>query len=301
MKIRHLTSIILIVILTSCVVSQGEKVTRKHKKLKGMSDAKLYKETVANYLDYQNINFKKISISYEQEGKKQEFRGSVRMLKDSIIWVSISKLGIEGMRMKLTPDSVAFIDRLHRKYMLTDYSYFNEHFNLELDFFLIQRMLTNELPEYRIAGNAPFFRNFKGKKTDKHYIFYSRKRKDKKYWKQREALTGIEGNTLEVLRISPDLMRLESIDIYDTQFFKLGGQQTVNFNLKYSNYKIYNEKYLFPETITATLQRKLVTASEDIPHYEKMILAIQINKLAVNEPNLRFPFSISKKYRLINE
>lgn len=302
MKIGHIIWVLCIVILTSCAASQGEKVVRKRKKLKGMSNAKLYKETVANYLDYNTISFKKINISYEQAGKKQNFRGSVRILKDSIIWLSISKLGIEGMRVKLTPDSVAFIDRLHRQYMITDYSYLNERFNLKLDYYLVQSILTNELPEYRIAGDLPFFRNFKGKKTATHYLFYSKKRKAKRYWKTQQKLTGNEGSTLEILRISPDLMRLESIDIYDTQFFKERGQQTVNFNLKYENYKTYNEKHLFPERIITTVQRKL-TKEQPTPKSfsEKMMLTITVNRLEIDEENLSFPFKISKKYTQIYE
>ncbi len=72
-------------------------------------DAKIYKQTVDNYLKFSTLNLKKITINYEEGDKKHSFRGSLRILKDSIIWLSISKMGIEGMRVKLTPDSVAFI------------------------------------------------------------------------------------------------------------------------------------------------------------------------------------------------
>lgn len=292
-----------IILLTACAVSQGERVERKRKRLRSISNAKLYKETVAHYLDYKTINFKKISISYEEEGEKQDFRGSVRILKDSIIWLSISKMGLEGMRVKLTPDSIAFIDRLHREYMITDYSYLNERFNLELNYYLVQSILTNQLPEYRIAREElPFFRNFKGKKSATHYLFYSKKRKDRQYWREHQNKKGNEGSVLEILRISPDLMRLESIDIYDTQFLGKNGQQTVSFKLKYEDYKTYNEKHLFPERITTTVQREII---EDFSTYksthDKMILSIEVNKLEVNPQSLSFPFNISSKYKRIHE
>lgn len=299
MKLKNIIWILYAVFLTSCAVSQGARVERKHKKIKRMSNARLYNEVTTNYLDYKTINFKKINISYEQKDKKQEFRGSVRILKDSIIWLSISKMGIEGVRVKLTPDSVFFIDRLHREYMMTDYSYLNKRFNLELDYYLVQSILTNQLPEYRVPEKFSFLRNFKSKKTNMHYLFYSKKRKDKKYWKEQRNITGNEGSTLEVLRITPDLMRLESIDIYDTQFLKPKGQQTVNFNLKYNNYKIFEEKHLFPEEIVATVQRKLLKESASL--FEKMILTISINKLEIDTQNLGFPFKISRKYNRIYE
>ncbi len=146
MKIKTLIIAFCVLLLASCAVPKGEQVVRKRKRLKTMSDAKIYKQTVDNYLEFNNLNLKKVTINYEEGDKKRSFRGSfrgsLRILKDSIIWLSISKMGIEGMRVKLTPDSVAFIDRLHRQYMTTSYDYLNEKFNIELDYFLIQSFLT---------------------------------------------------------------------------------------------------------------------------------------------------------------
>lgn len=302
MRLRYITSILLTLVLSSCVVSMGEFVERKQKKLKRMSDAKLYEETVANYLDYNTINFKKINIAYEEGDKKQEFRGSVRIQRDSIIWLSISKLGIEGMRVKLTPDSVVFIDRLHRKYMETDYSYLNARFNLELDFFLVQSILTNRLPEYRIGGDLPFFRSFRGKRGKGHYIFYSKRKTERKYWKMQRKNRGIKGSTLEILRISPDIMRLESIDIFDTEFFTEEKLQRVRFNLKYQDYKMYNEESLFPEKIITTVERDIVNnVARERKASEKMILTITVNKMEVDPEHLSFPFTISSRYKKIDE
>lgn len=300
MKLRYSIITLYILFFTSCAIHQGEKVVRKEERVRNISNAKLYKDVVENYREYKTINFNKIKVSYEQEGKTQEFRGSIRILKDSIIWLSFSKMGIEGLRVKLTPDSIAFIDRLHKEYMTADYEYLNQRFNIELDYYLVQNILTNQLPEYRIGGDLPFFRNFKGKRSDTHYLFYSKKRRDRQYWREQRNTTGNEGSTLEILRISPDIMRLESIDIYDTQFFKLGGQQTVNLNLKYNNYKTYTEKYLFPENITTTVQRKLVDKNGETS-FEKIILSIVVFDLEINKEDLSFPFKISSKYKKINE
>ncbi|PVX51991.1 uncharacterized protein DUF4292 [Balneicella halophila] len=300
MKLKTIIVILFVALISSCAVRQGKDVKRESKRLRGMSDAKLYRETVENYLDFNTLNIKKINISYEHDGKKQEFRGSVRILKDSIIWLSISKMGMEGMRVKLTPDTVAFIDRLHREYMITNYEYLNKRFNLELDFDLVQSIFTNRLPEYRIEKDIPFHRNFKGKKTKTHYLFYSKKWKNKQYWKEYKDLTGMEGSTLQILRITPDLMRLESVDVYDTQLFGANkGQQTVSLNLKYNDYKEYNEKDLFPQKITTTVQRELL--KDNKRQFEKIVLTITVYDLEVNKENLSFPFKISKKYEEIHE
>ncbi len=159
------------------------------------------------------------------------------------------------------------------------------------------------MPEYRISGNVPFFRHFKGKKTKTHYIFQTKNHKDKRYWKRRASETGEYGSTWEILRITPDLMRMESIDIFETKFSRENSnQQAINFNLKYEDYKRYNEKHLFPERMTITVKRKLWNGNEEVkPKEEKIRLTIVVDKLEVNNETLRFPFHISSKYKRINE
>lgn len=321
MKIRPIVIILIILLTASCSTyyQRGKSIDRSHKKLRRMGSEKLYNEVVAHYLDYKNVNFKKMTITYEEGKKKQEFRGSVRILKDSIIWLSISKMGIEGVRVLLTPSKVSFIDRLHRQYMTTDYSYLNQKFHLELNFYLIQSILMNQLPEYRVINDNPFYKNFKSRrsKDKKHYLFINKIRKDRKYWKAYTRETGNRGFTNEFFSITPDLMRLEGVAISEIQFLNDSSRQLLTFKLGYENYRKYDEKYLFPQKITTKLSRKLLDKEAKLhevdffgiselempkPKEENTVkLTIEINKLKVNEEGLRFPFKISSKYKRIDE
>jgi hypothetical protein len=69
----------------------------------------------------------KIKAEYEGgEGKDANFTLHLKMQKDQFIWISVTGLlGIEGFRIFITPDSVKILDKLNRKYMVKDYSYFN--------------------------------------------------------------------------------------------------------------------------------------------------------------------------------
>lgn len=296
LKIKYIFYLFIVIFaLNSCKVSQGERVVRTQDRLRSISDQKLYDTIVSNYLNYNTLNIKRLNIAFTQNDKSHNFRGSVRIKKDSIIWLSISKMGIEGMRVKLTPDSIALIDRLQRKYIETDYSFLNEKFKVKLDYYIIQALLTNQLPEYGVRENRKFIRNFKGKRDKKHYVFFS-KRGGRSYWKGKERKMEAPA---EIIRISPDIMRLESIDIYDSHFYK-DKKQFVHLNLKYQNYKRI-DNHIFPETMLSSIvidEWDWEGKSTGTPN--KISLKIDVNRMSVNE-KLNFPFSISSKYKRIDE
>jgi hypothetical protein len=75
------------------------------------------------------------------DSSANSFTVSLRMKRDSIIWMSISKLGIEGARVLITKDSVKFTNTLQNKYFKGDYAYISKLLNTELDFEMLQSLL----------------------------------------------------------------------------------------------------------------------------------------------------------------
>lgn len=69
--------------------------------------------------------------------------------RDSAIFINISKLGIEGARIVLTPDSVKYNNHLNQEYYWGDYSIIKKIFGFDIDFYCIQALLLAEdLPHY---------------------------------------------------------------------------------------------------------------------------------------------------------
>jgi len=68
--------------------------------------------------------------------------------KDSIIYITVSKMGIEGGRLVLTPDSVKLLNHINSNYYVGDY-YILEHLvGLKTDFYTMQSLLVGDyLPE----------------------------------------------------------------------------------------------------------------------------------------------------------
>jgi hypothetical protein len=85
----------------------------------------------------------KVSINYETDDQRQGFNANVRMMQDSIIWVSIAPLlGIEMVRAVITPDSLKLIDRFNKRYYLGRFDRLNQLLDVALDFAMLQSLIT---------------------------------------------------------------------------------------------------------------------------------------------------------------
>jgi hypothetical protein len=133
-----------------------------------------YKAVMNNRINYSTFSAK-IDVDYEDaEGKKYNVNAHVRMIKDSVIWVSITAiLGIEGLRAYITPDSVKILDKQNKVYIARSVSYLQDVTELPLSLASLQDLLIGN-PVYfdssiqsysRSAGtislqsNGQFFKN----------------------------------------------------------------------------------------------------------------------------------------------
>lgn len=298
----YFLSILITLMMFSCATVQKKQISRKDKKLQNISDLKLYQEVKSKYLDFETLYMKKVAVQYTENGKKQSLRCNLRIKKDSIIWLSASKMGIEGMRIKLTPDSIFIIDRLDKSFFKGNYNYINNRLNLDLDFFIIQSILTNRLPEYGTKKNKLFHKNFQGKKSNTgKYIFYSKGARP--FWRGKVRNNKRNAKTIEFLEIAPDIMRVEQINICESSGIEEENCRYTQFYLQNKEFTLYDNKYLFPQKVEISGGCSNVFQKEfKVESINNIFqLDIQINSLMVNKENLNFPFSISPKYKQIYE
>lgn len=97
------------------------------------------------------------------EGRTQSIAGSLRIRKDSAIYVSVAPLlGIELVRALVTPDSIKVINRLESTYYTGNINSLNKLFNADVDFYMLQALLTaSDFPHFRhdqfmLAEESPF-------------------------------------------------------------------------------------------------------------------------------------------------
>ncbi|CAN5801728.1 DUF4292 domain-containing protein [soil metagenome] len=89
-------------------------------------------------------------VQYESTDSRQSSAMTIRMKKDSVIWISlVPVLGIEAVRAKITRDSIMIVDRIHRTYYAGNFDILKERFNIDLSFDILQNILVGN---YTSAG-----------------------------------------------------------------------------------------------------------------------------------------------------
>lgn len=78
------------------------------------------------------------------------------MLRDSVVQISLSKFGIEGLRLVFTPDSLLLLDKLKKRYYHNTYDGVKALFPgaQELNFERIQAFFWNDAQQEHEVGNT---------------------------------------------------------------------------------------------------------------------------------------------------
>lgn len=288
------------------------------KGLKPMKVQKLYDNILSNYLDYNTLSIKfssKIALSFDRATLSDDrvdypeenisFNGNLRIKRDSIIWISLSSIfGIEVARIMLTPDSLKFIDRLNKKYFTGDYKYLNKIFlsddlsaialakseNIDLDYFTIQSILTNELFIYPYSSNTlEAIKDYKLYVDSNMYCLQSHSNKEIDKYLKNNTEKSEDKFIVQTIYVVPEIYKVNKIYIKEYQN-KIDTTRQVN--LSYFNYsrEIEKNSKKIPKNIIIDLKKL----------DELLNFSIKYSKITVDK-ELRFPFKISSKYQRVNK
>ena len=131
--------------------------------------------------------------------------------KDSIIFITLSKMGIEGARLVLSTDSVKYINHLNKEYYWSDYRIFNKLLGFPIDFYMIQSLF--------LGGDLPYFDKTCTKDSSENTITYmSNNRKSLKNNMIVEQKLQTDLRLRTVYHYIKDIKTLNSIEISFNNF-----------------------------------------------------------------------------------
>ncbi len=209
----------------------------------------------------------KVDVLTNIDGKKQSFSATIRMKKDSIIWISVSPfLGIEIMRIVLTQDSAKVLNRLDNTYFLTDNNYLKTMLKADVDFNMLQAvMLGNDFPHFESGV-------FDVKRKDNEFCLNTKKRA-----KLRNVHNNSNLTINQEIHLDADTYKIIKNNFNDVE-------EKYKFDLVYSNFKTI-ENQLFPYNIDC----KIVTGNKTSD------ISVEYSKLNLTS-DFSYPFAIPDKY-----
>jgi len=116
-------------------------------------------EDVVKLMRKNQFRFTTLSLKFNADAQTGEgsstFSGNIYMVKDSMIWVSIQKLGLEAFRFLVTNDSVKILDRINKVYIAGGHEMLDNMLKMKFDFALFQAIITgNDNEKFTTAGFA---------------------------------------------------------------------------------------------------------------------------------------------------
>ena len=254
-------------IISSC--SSSKKITGS--KIKEMSANRLMREINANSFDFESLQAK-VGIKVETEDNAFNLKGQLKMKKDSILWASITlPLGLEVARIKVTADSIFFINKSNKSYLAEQSESFNYLQNINADINTIQSVFTgNIFLINKKSDNNVFIKDNKYNLLSEENITFINNKYKKNFTINKNIIT------------DPTLSRITKYEIINNE------DSDDRLTIDYSDFIEIKGKYL-PSIIKINISTE-----------EKMYITITYSNISTNN-NTQYNFSIPKKYERIKK
>lgn len=251
---------------TSCSSKKSLTKTNLHE----FTAAKLIEEVENNQFEFDNLSAK-MNLKIETKDKNINVKGLLRMKKDSIIWTSVSlPMGLEVIRIKVSPDSVFFLNRTEKTYLCENIEVFNDISPMITTIGFIQAVLVGNDINLRESDN------YKVQISDGQYNLLISKKLKKSIKNNDEEWKVM----LKDIWIDPQLFKITKYHIREYNDNKR------KIELQYSDFEEVNGKYI-PTTISINIHGDLYLKA-----------TIVFSNITVDEP-LEYKLTIPKKYERI--
>lgn len=135
------TSTLLLAFLLS--LSSCKTTATKTTRMKNYSTKKIVQKYQDEKFTAETLSAK-LKVRYDDGKIAQNVSVKLRMEKDEIIWMSASFLGFPVGKLKITPDEVAFYEKIKGTYFQGDFSLLSDFLGTEVDFEQVQNILLGQ-------------------------------------------------------------------------------------------------------------------------------------------------------------
>ncbi len=290
--------ILTVTVMSSCKVTKDAD----RKATIYRSPEKVIELTQEKDLQYKNLSMR-ASVTVSDGKKNTSFKASIRMHKDSVIWSSLSLLGIAGAKTLITQDSIKIVNYKERTYISEHYDVMQSYLNSDiLSLSNLQKIILGdwfyiaENDKYRLKYNDTNYvvSTISERRLDKDWMEKKIDRLEKKIERQEEKDADkakeilekkqkrkprkYEGLAIEV-QIDPYDLKVKSMLVKDYYFNGM-------LKTEYSDFKEVDNN-LIPHHVNMTVEGSNFIS-----------LDIDLYKISLDH-DISTPFSIPAKYKKV--
>lgn len=269
-------------ILGGCKVKQ--MAVAPPKKIRHLSVGRVVRMVKERTLNYQTLSVKKANMSVNNNGKSVSVRGYYKIRKDSVIQISAQKLAIPVGKMEINPDSFRIVYYLDQENIFGSLDYINDMLGIEVDFNVIQSILTGQLFSFRQDSRDNNFRDFACEiENDMYKITSLRDRKLRKITRNEDRLERYRNRMDENHLIKQDIyIDPDSFVVRKMVFNDMDFKRVVQFD--FSHFEKVNDQW-FPSDIQV-----------DYKGEKSVKISLELSKISINDET-NFNFAASPKYK----
>ncbi|MFH1159504.1 MAG: DUF4292 domain-containing protein [bacterium] len=251
-------------LMTSCKTQRS--VIKKPIKEEGTEY--LFKKLKERELQFEWFSAR-FSADYRNANQEVSFSGQLRIRKDSLIWLSLSIMGIEGMRLMITQDSIKYLNRMNSTFMAGDWAYLNNFLNTNINYDVLQSFL--------IGNDISYYEDGKFKASidkNEYKLSAAGRRKIKKYIRNHEDELKV---FIQNIWLDPETFKITRADVKEIR------KENIKLDATYHSFEAIGNQ-LFPREMTFQILAE-----------NKIFVQTSFSRISISEP-LQFPFKIPASY-----
>ncbi len=200
----------------------------------------------------------KARLVFKDEKKEREVKATIRIRKDSVIWMTFSVIGVQAGKALINKDSITIVSTVDKEYYVFGYEELSKRFNFKIDYSVIEAaMLGNP-----IKNNSR--ENEIGQEGD------------------RDKMIQKEGSVTIKSLINPILRKIEYVELVEATTSNM-------LKVEYSNFQPLGDKNFAYHGVVNVFYKSAAGIINNT-------ITIEYNKAEVGDKELKFPFKIPQRY-----
>lgn len=126
-----------------------------------ISRKRLLKELSNQHFEARTFD-SRIKIRYKDSNQSINGSGHIKILKDSIVWISVNFLGFPIAKMYITPHKIQYYNKINSEYYDGSFDFINQKLGTALNFDNLQNLLmgdaiSDDLSAYKLSINKDYY------------------------------------------------------------------------------------------------------------------------------------------------